>query len=74
MRTTGAAPAGAAETFPGRAAGGKAQPPSLTRIGEAKAAAGGRSTVYGVRLRVDNKRDRLKPGMPADVTFDESSE
>jgi len=37
-------------------------------------AAGRRSTVYGVRLRVDNKRDRLKPGMPADVTFDESSE
>ncbi|MEO8082605.1 MAG: efflux RND transporter periplasmic adaptor subunit [Ardenticatenales bacterium] len=32
--------------------------------------AGRRSTVYGIRLRVVNKRDRLKPGMPADVTFD----
>ncbi|MBK6769212.1 MAG: efflux RND transporter periplasmic adaptor subunit [Ardenticatenales bacterium] len=34
-------------------------------------AAGRRTTVYGVRLSVTNKRDRLKPGMPADVTFDE---
>lgn len=34
-------------------------------------AAGRSSTVYGIRLRVANKRDRLKPGMPADVTFDD---
>lgn len=34
-------------------------------------AAGRKATVYGVRLDVANKRDRLKPGMPADVTFDE---
>jgi len=34
-------------------------------------ASGRKATVYGVRLNVANKRDRLKPGMPADVTFDQ---
>jgi len=32
---------------------------------------GRRTTVFAVRLDVADSRDRLKPGMPADVTFDE---
>jgi HlyD family secretion protein len=31
---------------------------------------GRRTTVFAVELKVDNPDGRLKPGMPADVTFE----
>jgi HlyD family secretion protein len=34
---------------------------------------GRRTTVYAIKLDVPNPDSRLKPGMPADVTFDESN-
>jgi hypothetical protein len=33
---------------------------------------GRRATVYAVKLDVPNPEDKLKPGMPADVTFAEN--
>jgi len=35
-------------------------------------AEGRRTTVYAIKLDVPNPDGKLKPGMPADVTFDES--
>ena len=32
---------------------------------------GRRTTVYAIKLNVPNPDSKLKPGMPADVTFDE---
>jgi HlyD family secretion protein len=31
---------------------------------------GRRTTVFAVRLKLDNQDGRLKPGMPADLVFD----
>jgi hypothetical protein len=35
---------------------------------------GRRTTVYAVKLDVPNPDGRLKPGMPTDVSFDESAD
>lgn len=32
---------------------------------------GRRTTVFAVKLRVENPGDQLKPGMPVDVTFEQ---